>query len=471
MNVSSPVFPGAVAHFKYDIAKEFHDFTLKEGEAASTYFEKSGIRNLALNNDGICTFSMDGKPVVYQVTNVPLVDDLCLSPSVGAHQDLFGEFMGTYPSDSLIRKKKRKPLLKKLANANSLKKMKPFIQKYARDYLTTQEDTEHNLEDFSLRLVTYVDSFLPGIIDVRNKPLTSYLASSEYREIMRDFFKFAADAISNLDKNALNLVQSIVPFVRNLIYENFESISKSPDSNIIKQYLALEGHILSKDAVLKLPDCLLKQLGTIIVSLYETTSLSLYWLICFIENNPKIKEKIIYESRAGEFSLKKISYIEFVVLEAIRLGGSNPTVFWRETIVPTDIYIKNTKIHVEKGTLFCLDRRNANQDKNIFACPHFFEPDNIQSLLKGRDKTLFSLLSHDRYEVNSFSMVNTFDNPRKCPGRFFSIFEQSCLIREIYSRYEVNTRGVSVDKLRKYCSMARPDNAAKIRISLRKEDD
>ena len=62
-------------------------------------------------------------------------------------------------------------------------------------------------------------------------------------------------------------------------------------------------------------------------------------------------------------------------------------------------------------------------------------------------------------------MVNTFGNPRKCPGRFFSVMVQSTLIREIYGSYYIHAEDTFVDRLRKHSVNPKPDNHARIMLT------
>jgi hypothetical protein len=457
-----PIYPGIVAHFNKNLSKNFKIETIEKGEAASIFFDKIGLKDFASKNGGICTFKLGKKLALYQTTNLPLIKDTCLSPSTGPNKKLFGNFMGTYASDNLIRQKKRGIIIKKLSNIEYLKKIKPYAKKYAAIFLENSLDKELSLESFTMDIVSYVDSYLPGILDVTNKPLTGYLQSSEDGKVMRDFFELASDVISKLDYSALSLADSIGPVIKKLIKDNYETIKNADESNIIRQFFSLENISFDRHIIDSLPSSFLKELGTIIIALYDTTSLSLYWLICFIENNPAVKQRVRAETR-NEFDFDTLSYIELVIIESIRLAGNNPTALWREVKIPTDVYLRNNKIHLREGMMLWLDRRASNQDNNIFPKAENFDTDNITSILKKENESIFSLLSHNRYEINSFSMVNTFNNPRKCPGRYFSILIQSCLLREIYSNYKVISKNTDV-KLRKHCSMPRPDNAAKIII-------
>jgi cytochrome P450 len=455
-----PIYPGIVSHFNNDISESFYKETILNGESTSSFFDKIGLRSFASRNGGLCTFKLGNRLALYQVTNVPLVKDSYLSPSTGPNQKLFGNFMGTYQCDDPIRKKKRQILVKKLSNVEYILKLKPFIQKYANEFLKNSLNRELSLESFAMEIVSYVDSYLPGILDVTNRPLTSFLCSHEYGKVMRDFFELASDVISKLDVKAFQLAQSIAPVIRNLIKDNFKSIKAADETNIIKQYFCLENISFNEKNLDSLSDDFLKELGTIIVALYDTTSLSLYWLMCYIEDNHVIKQKIIQEAN-NEFDINKISFIELAIIEGIRLAGNNPTALWREVKIPTEIAFRDTKIHLRKGMMLWLDRRAANQDENIFPQAKTFNPNNIKSIFEKEKESIFSILNHNRYEINSFSMVNTLNNPRKCPGRYFSIFVQSCLIREIYGHYQVNSKDIDI-KLRKHCSMPRPDNQAKV---------
>ena len=111
-----------------------------------------------------------------------------------------------------------------------------------------------------------------------------------------------------------------------------------------------------------------------------------------------------------------------------------------------------------------LDRHAANRDPEVFPYPESFDIRNIEKIVKNENEDIFSLLSHNRYEINAFSVVNSKKNPRKCPARSFSIFLQSKIIQTIYGDYTISTTDTCTE-YREGCVLARPDNNASIQFS------
>ncbi|HCF0992585.1 TPA: hypothetical protein NH746_005693, partial [Pseudomonas aeruginosa] len=90
---NSAPFPGLIAHHSGSCpatghAEAFHHATVCQGLDASTYFARSGIAELAENNEGLCTFWLGDDLALYQTTNAPLVDDEDLAPSINANAEL-----------------------------------------------------------------------------------------------------------------------------------------------------------------------------------------------------------------------------------------------------------------------------------------------------------------------------------------------------------------------------------------------
>jgi len=468
-----PIYPGLISH-KFNLGlqgflggqkKDFYEYTVTQGFQASEFFNKSGIAKLARENGGICSFWMGNIPVIYQIKNVALTEDVNLSPSTEPTKFINGEFLGTFPVGNEKRNQKRAALIKTFANLESLKSHQVYMSTYAQEFLNSRlnNQKEYILEDFVIELVAYTESHIPGVLDLNQRPLTHYLESKEYGLVMRQFLEFAFKVLSKLDKEALNAVNSIVSLVKKILIENYDSLKSAPETNIIKEYFKLTGIEFSKDNISKLNVSFLQDLGTVLISIYETSSVNLYWAICYIESNPTIKKNIIDEA-TQPLAENKISYSELVVLETLRLAGSNPSAFWRKAVNPFEINFKDTNIHIRKDTMIWLDRRQANQDPEIFPDPENFNLENIRALLKSENENVSTLLSHNRYEINSFSMLNTFKNPRKCPGRLFSVLLQSTLIRELYKNYNIETKDISTN-LRRFNAMPRPKTKGLIKIT------
>ncbi|NEQ35427.1 MAG: cytochrome P450 [Okeania sp. SIO3I5] len=455
---SSP-FPGVLAHhfgpnLFQDHGNAFRQATVDRGEPTSNYFRTSGISACADANGGICSFRLNGQIAIYQNRNTPLMSDKVLTPSTNPVTGLFGDFVGTLPNDHPLRPGKRAAVERSLGNLNFVARIEPAVRKHAVDYLKSTVSQEIALDDFALFLVAHVDSFVPGILDFTQTPLTTYLASTEYSRVTRDFIEIASEAIGKVNPMAMSNFETIVPFVRQVLTDNFEALEAAPDSNLIRRHFALWERSLTIPEINNLDSAKLKELGSIIIATYETTSLSLLWAIAFLETSPTIKARVVTEARCGS-NQEKLSLIDKVVLEALRLGGSNPTALWRCTTAPFVLHHQGRSVIIPQDTMMWLDRRQANCDPLIFPNPNQFDLANIDAILKSNRENFNTILAGNRYDINSFSMINSHGNPRKCPGRIFSVRMQSLLLSELYSRYEVSAQGIDLC-LKHYKTMPRP---------------
>lgn len=301
------------------------------------------------------------------------------------------------------------------------------------------------------------------MLDLTQRPLTSYLASPPYATVLRGFFDIASDVISKVNREAMTEFDLIVPFVRDLLRDNADSIAAAADSNLIQSQFRLWGRRFSHSAVDELETAQLKELGTLIVATYDTTALSILWAIAYLERSPQQRERVIAEVR-GSVTAVGPSAVDLAVLEALRLGGSNPTALWRRTVRPVTLHHRGRAVTVPEGTMMWLDRRRANQDPTVFPSADEFDLANARVLYRSHRDTLSSVLSRSRYEINSFSMVNTERNPRKCPARLFSVRLQALLLSELYGRYDVSSHGIDLN-LARHSSMPRPAHPGVIRIT------
>ncbi|NER95330.1 MAG: cytochrome P450 [Symploca sp. SIO1B1] len=466
------IYPGQIAHHRkkylldciFGHHKYFYQSTVIDGKDASTYFAQSGISSMALQNDGLCTFWMGWQPAIYQITNQAQIRDEYLSPSTAPTKELFGDFMGTLPHGCPLRASKRASLETILGNPSYILSLKKYIEKYSIAFINDSLNTEISLETFTRNLVAYIDSFIPGIIDFNAKPLTEYINSQEYSNITTNFVDLAANVISKMNPESVEDFEAIVPFIKEALTDNFDSINLASETNIIKRLFDIWNLPFTRELVENLSPDQAKELGATIIALYDTTSLSLMWTICFIEKNKVIKEKVIMDAKSS-IQNEQLSFIDLVVLEAIRLGGSNPTALWRQAIKPFTFDVCGKKVYVRPGTMIWLDRHQANQDPNIYPDPKNFNPDNIKAIIRSRKDNIDSILARNRYEINSFSMINTLGNPRKCPARLYSAYMQSFILKVIYANCEVNLQNINTE-IRKFSAMPKPENPGTICLQL-----
>ena len=60
--------------------------------------------------------------------------------------------------------------------------------------------------------------------------------------------------------------------------------------------------------------------------------------------------------------------------------------------------------------------------------------------MHSKHEDIKSIVSKNRFEINSFNAINTQDSPRKCPARLYTIYTQSLIIRALYSNYQIDLK-------------------------------
>jgi cytochrome P450 len=450
-------FPGLIAHAPGpDKATEhgsaFQTAVIKDGLNASDYFAQSGVAELASRSGGLCTLWMGDDLALYQNTNEPLVQDEDLMPSINTNAGLFGSFMGGLDASDPTRAAKRELVERILGNARFVDGLSDEITAAAGSYLRLHPPQMAPLDTVCLHMTAYVDSIIPGVLDLRVRPLTDYLADATFGRIATSFFEIASEAISKLNVAAIQDADLIVGLTTQILLDNSASIEQAPASNLIRSQFDDFGLPFSRGTVSELTDAQLKELGTLIVATYDTTALSLLWAIAYLETTPDARTRFL-DSLDDDALAQQTATL--MVLEAIRLGGSNPTSLWRKSRHPVTIYHRGKAIEIPAGTMFWLDRRLANRDPQQFAHPDTYDPRNIEGITHRGVINPASLLARNRYEINSFSMINTVRNPRKCPGRIFSVRVQTLMLIELYRNYNVVVDGVSTE-LMPASAMPRP---------------
>lgn len=455
------VYPGVLAHFSdkgllnrlfYGQQKSFTEAIVQEKKTVYNYFLTSGIDDFAKKNGNICTFRLGHTPAIYQNSNVPIVKDEYLDPPTDQNTKIFGEFLATLPLHSKARRMKRVLVESILGNLSAISKLEDEFKTNIANILKKYEKIEINLDRFCKEVSADAGTLASGIFDFKVKPLSYYF--DEFNEITLTFFELAWSSVSRTNKEADKKFSTICQFVKSILIDNYSAIYDAPDSNIIKRYFHYWKLPLTLKSIEKLSNESLRELGTIIISIYDTTSLTLTWAISYIENNPSIKQLIMNEASAPSHN-SKCSYIDLVAVEAVRLGGGNPTVLSRTVLKQFQLQIGANKIIVQPGTRLWLNRRQANQDSNIFDNPTQFDPNNIKSIVCSEHDNIAALVSKNRYEINSFNAINTIDNPRKCPARVYSIYVQSLILSTIYGHYQITLKNNNL-KMNPDCPMPRP---------------
>ncbi|EWC64441.1 hypothetical protein UO65_0048 [Actinokineospora spheciospongiae] len=464
------VLPGVLAHHDGPCPvtghrASFHEATVVRGRQPTEYFADTGVAELAAAAGGVCTFWMGDTPAVYQMTNAPLVPDSALAPSTDLNRDMFGDFMGSLNHDDPRRPAKRRMIEATLGSTRFVESLEPHIARHAEEYLRPMAGRQMPIDRFATGLVAHVDSHLPGVLDLTQRPLTAYLTDPLHRRAALEFFEIASRVIGTVDPDAMREFDSVADFIRDLLVANADAIAAAPATNLVRGHFALWGLPFDRTAAQALDPVLLKELGTSLVAVYDTSALSLTWALTCLGACPAA-HRAVAESACGGVDPGPVPVVDLAVVEAVRWGGSNPTALWRCTTEPVEIRHRGRAGEVPAGTMLWLDRSRANRDPAVFPVPDRFDLANPAALVRSDRETVSSLLSRSRYEINSFSMVNTTRNPRKCPGRLFSVRVQSVLLRTLHANYDVEVRDADPG-LRPASAMPRPAEAGLITLTPR----
>ncbi|QYG08886.1 cytochrome P450 [Janthinobacterium sp. PAMC25594] len=462
-------YAGVIAHHpgsgvSSDHEGAFRVATQEQGLDASSYFEQSGIAELADANEGLCTFWLGETLALYQSTNMPLVQDVDLAPSIDTNAGLFGSFMGALDSGDPTRVAKRAVVERVLGNSKYLAGLDEPIREEAKAWLAKLSGQPLALDAFSLQLIAHIDSVIPGILDLRDKPLTAYLDSAQYGFIAKSFFEIASEVISKMAPQAIKDAELVVDLTRDILEANFQSLTGAPAANMIRAQFDHFELPFTLASIRALSAEQLKELGTVIIATYDTTALSLLWSIAFLETHPHERGRLL---QAIDERTDPLAVSSVLVLEALRLGGSNPSALWRRITRPVVIEHRGLSVTIPANTILWLDRRRANRDARVFPYADRFDARNIEQLMKTCAELPASVLARNRYEINSFSMVNAERNPRKCPGRLFAVRVQALVLVELYTGYEVCVSQIDT-AVATHSSMPRPKQAGTITITPRR---
>ena len=458
------IFPSELPLHPLSGMQHEHDFAeqvVASGAQPSSYFEKSGLRQMALEHDGMCGFWMGDTPAIYIAENEILIDDEALTPPGIALDEFFGNFMLTQNLDAPKRQEKRHSIAK-VNGEKYLQQITPELIRLANDYVSRHLQQDLDLQDFVSCLVAYVDSHIPGFLDFKQMPLSSYYHSEKHAQVMQNFIDAVSEAGSKVNsERALKVTESICPFMRDVLLDNYDSILQAPERNLIRKWFAVMDIPFTRESIENLDDSLLKELGVTTLGAFDTTALNLIWVVCFIEAQPDVKAMVI-EDAHNDYGINSISLVDKVILETLRMHGPVPDAAFRVLTRDADLDVNGHTITVKKGTMLWFDKAQGNRNKGLYCDPRHFNLANIDSVIRPGDG-IFQLLSNQRYEINTFSSVPTRSNQRKCPGRFFSMIIQRVLIRELYGKYKISSSGVTTDVM-PFKAMQRPNNAAKLTI-------
>ncbi|RHZ89460.1 hypothetical protein Glove_14g21 [Diversispora epigaea] len=163
----------------------------------------------------------------------------------------------------------------------------------------------------------------------------------------------------------------------------------------------------------------------------DTSSNTMCFLINLLENNPKVKQRMIEEiervlgkdpnSLFTSEDLSKLEYVEAIIKEVSRVNS----------LIPINIK-KNTEPEViggyrwSKGTIFILDIDRIQNHESYWKDPEIFNPDRFM----------------DKNNPDSKNQIYMFGGGlRKCPGRNLAMVEIKATLAMLYRKYDIQLMG------------------------------
>lgn len=443
------LYPGVVANFSTrDIDSETTSF-LQEGKSYGEAFDALGLRNYARKNNNICTFFKDNEWCIYQTNNKPIAIESSLEPASKILEGRIGRWAGTLSVNNPMYIKKRAVAESAFNNVKFSASKKAHVAKLTKEFINANPIEGGELSFYCMRLVAFVNSNIPGIVDLNIKPLSTYLDDKRYGQLLLNYLTESAKSLVAQDPKYRKQVEEIKEFVYDILNENLVSINQAPSSNFFRHYIAVQlgdhsaHNQLTLDHINALKDYDLLDLANMIFNIYDTTGLTLSWVIYSIESHPEIRDLVLSQAQADSEPTPGLTDLHLIVMESMRLYDVIPDIFSRPTIAPSEISVEGEKLYVPKGVRFFIDRGAACHDPQVFPNPENFDLQNIRARLND-ESTLSSILSRNETSFNGLALVNSIknqtkqgQNPRRCPASVWAVTIIAELIDVIYCNYNI----------------------------------
>jgi cytochrome P450 len=195
---------------------------------------------------------------------------------------------------------------------------------------------------------------------------------------------------------------------------------------------------------------------TMFVAGHDTTAAALIWTIYALDQNPKIKQKMLEELDAnfqgGAISgevLHQLPYMKMVIQEAMRLY---PPVWAFGRKAKEDDLLMGMRISMGQSInvpIYCVHRHPAFWERPLEFYPEHFLPEAI----KARDKFAYMPFSLGQH---------------RCIGEHFALIEIQMVLMRIYAAFHVK---VQMDQPATFLPLVtlKPMNPISLQISPRKK--
>jgi cytochrome P450 len=247
-------------------------------------------------------------------------------------------------------------------------------------------------------------------------------------------------------------IKRVKGLVRQIIEERRRSVGQS-NNDLLEMLMTTRdeetGHSLDNQA-------LQDEVMTMFVAGHDTTAAALIWTIYALDQNPKIKQKMLEELDAnfqggaitGEV-LHQLPYMKMVIQEAMRLY---PPVWAFGRKAKEDDILMGMNISAGQSInvpIYCVHRHPEFWEKPLEFYPEHFLPDAV----KARDKFAYMPFSLGQH---------------RCIGEHFALIEIQMVLMRIYFHYDVNVKANEPVSFLPLVTL-KPMNPISLQISPRKK--
>jgi cytochrome P450 len=164
------------------------------------------------------------------------------------------------------------------------------------------------------------------------------------------------------------------------------------------------------------------QIVTLFFAGYETTSVSLSWIMTELANHPEAQEKVVAElsqlDLSSDESASQCVYTDMVIKECIRLYP--PGWAWTRYALKDDQLSNHS---VKQGEILLIVPYLNHRDERVWKDADVFNPDRFA---KGQEE-----------KVPKGSYLPFSIGPRACTGKILSMWEMRIILKEMLSRYHI----------------------------------
>ncbi len=317
---------------------------------------------------------------------------------------------------------------------------------------TKSVDLEKSMNVLTLQILTQSILYSPdqrhfGQVQFDLHDALIYMTSKRFNAL-----KFLS-ALPSLKKvKGRKAIERVKRLVRQIIQERRQSVGQS-NNDLLEMLMTTKdeetGHSLDDQA-------LQDEVMTMFVAGHDTTAAALIWTIYALDQNPKIKQKMLEELDAnfqgGAISgevLHQLPYMKMVIQEAMRLY---PPVWAFGRKAKEDDLLMGMRISMGQSInvpIYCVHRHPAFWERPLEFYPEHF----LHEAIKARDKFAYMPFSLGQH---------------RCIGEHFALIEIQMVLMRIYAAFHIK---VQMDQPAAFLPLVtlKPMNPISLQISPRKK--